>query len=89
MNMSPKSEASAYRIWAHCRSVGWDITTSDCARELNMKHRSVIVISHLKGWGSRFRTMTMDNQGLFPLRTGGRIDAPSRMSAEQAQEELG
>jgi len=85
MNMSPKSEASAYRIWAHCRSVGWDITTSDCARELNMKHRSVIVISHLKGWGSRFRTLVLDSQGLFR----GPVREPSRMSAEQAQEELG
>jgi len=85
MKMSPKSEAAAYLIWSHCRKIGWDITTTDCARELNLKRGTVQRIAQLKGWNNRFRTLVLDSQGLFR----GPVREPSRMSAEQAQEELG
>jgi hypothetical protein len=92
MKLSPKSETAAYLIWHHCRKIGWNITTTDCARELNMKRGTVQRIVQMKGWNSRFRTLVWDRQGfskLYNSSSWGAERTPNRMTSEQAQEELG
>ena len=56
MMLNPKTEALAFRIWAICDPVGWDISVSDCAKQSGERLASVRRVVHLKGWTHRFRS---------------------------------
>ena len=53
--MTPQQEAIAFRIWAHCEPLGWDVTIPDIAEALDLTKQRVIGICVSKGWVDRFR----------------------------------
>lgn len=61
MMLNPKAEALAFRIWAVCAPLGWDITVSDCAKQSGDRLAAVRRVVHLKGWSHRFRAGTRYN----------------------------
>jgi hypothetical protein len=76
MKLSPRSEALAYRIWAHCGPLGWNTTIADVADALEAPYASVRVILARKGWIRRLRTTKLDCEQL-PVHYRSRIgDGP-------------
>lgn len=55
MALSPRSEALAFRIWAYCEPLGWDVTMQDVADALGVHCNRVVRMAGLKGWSGRFR----------------------------------
>jgi hypothetical protein len=56
MSRSPRTEALAYRVWAHCTPLGWDCTVKQCADALGVSWQSVRDAAKAKGWLHRFRS---------------------------------
>lgn len=52
---TPRTHATAYRLWCHCEAIGWDTTLSDAARELGVTMGHIRRVVQIKGWASRFR----------------------------------
>ena len=65
--MTPRSHTLAYRIWAHCEPIGWDITNADLAKSLGEPAGRVNGVVMRKGWHHRLRgTFHMEQYyGLF------------------------
>ena len=60
--MTPRSETLAFRAWAHCQPIGWNITIRDLAEALGesvSRTRSVVVG---KGWQQRLRAGTAQHE---------------------------
>ena len=53
--MNVRTEALAYRIWAHCEPLGWDCTVKDVAEALDVKWQLVNAICRCRKWTSRMR----------------------------------
>ena len=58
--MTPRTQALAYRIWAHCEPIGWNCTHSECAEALGESSRRVAKIAGLRGWQDRFRVVSRE-----------------------------
>jgi hypothetical protein len=54
-DLQPKTHALAYRIWAYCEPLGWNVTIEDVAEALDVKEPRVLHVSKVKGWQTRFR----------------------------------
>ena len=54
-NLSPATQALAYRIWAHCQPIGWNCTIMEIADALGVDWRRVQSTMVLKGWSGRVR----------------------------------
>ena len=54
-NLSPATQALAYRIWAHCQPIGWNCTIAEIADALGVDWRRVQSTMVLKGWSGRVR----------------------------------
>jgi len=65
MKLTPRSEAIAYRVWAHCEPIGWNCTIREAAEAIGEPRRRVQTIVSRKGWGSRFR-VAVSNRLLRP-----------------------
>lgn len=59
--MSARDEALAFRIWAYCEPLGWDVTSTDIAREMGAPRSKVAAVLARKGWTSRIRSMQSSN----------------------------
>jgi hypothetical protein len=68
-NLSPRSEALAYRIWAFASPRGWDCTSADIAEALGSTPHTVGAVCAFKGWSHRLRG-TFENH----VDYGGRTD---------------
>ena len=55
MTFNPKSEALAFRIWAHARRLGWNCTIVDLAEALSENVNRVRAIVVHKKWTHRLR----------------------------------
>lgn len=53
--MTPKQETIAFKIWAHCEPLGWDMTIADAANDIGVPVQQFIGIARVKGWTHRFR----------------------------------
>ena len=53
--MNVRTEALAYRIWAHCEPLGWDCTVKDVAEALGVKWQRVNAICQHRNWTNRMR----------------------------------
>ena len=56
MKLSPRSEALAYRIWAHCGPLGWNTTVTAVADALEAPIGRVRIVMQYKGWLNRLRS---------------------------------
>ena len=54
-NLSPKSEAIAYRAYIWARDREWDCTIAECAEAIGVGTHSLRNIMVRKGWSDRFR----------------------------------
>ena len=59
-NLSPKSEAIAYRAYIWARDREWDCTIAECAEAIGVETQSLRNIMVRKGWANRFRSTTND-----------------------------
>lgn len=55
MSFKPKSEALAFRIWAHARALGWNCSIAELAEALNENINRVRAIVVHKKWTNRLR----------------------------------
>jgi hypothetical protein len=62
---NPVTEAIAFRVWQHCRPIGWDCTVAETAEALGVPAISVRRIIGHKGWGTRFRSTRRDVSASF------------------------
>lgn len=76
--MTPKANATAFRIWQHCEPIGWDITIPEIAEALDVDARIVSRIINAKGWSSRVRAHKLDTRGFSNSNQPG----PMRQSYE-------
>lgn len=53
--MTPRSMALAYRIWADCKTHGWDRTLEQIAGSLGEDIPRIRRIAQMKNWLNRFR----------------------------------
>lgn len=58
--MNPRSEALAFRIWAHCKPIGWDCTMADLAERLDEPVERIRAVVGRKGWTGRLRSSRVD-----------------------------
>ena len=58
--MNPRQQALAYRIWALAEPVGWDLTPTALAEELDVSVQQVRWILRKKGWSTRVRAEKKD-----------------------------
>lgn len=56
--LTPRSEALAFRIWAHCEPLGWDVTYQEVGDALDVSWHRVNRIAQAKGWLTRFRKVS-------------------------------
>ena len=73
-NLSPKSEAIAYRAYIWARDREWDCTIAECAEAIGVGTHSLRNIMLRKGWSDRFRATARDfycNQEVVGLRVNG------------------
>lgn len=54
-NLSPRTEAIAYRIWAAAREVEWNTSISELADALELDVNTVRGVIQVKGWTQRLR----------------------------------
>lgn len=54
-NLSPATQALAYRIWAHCQPIGWNCTIMEIADALGVDWHRVNWALRQKGWSGRLR----------------------------------
>ena len=73
-NLSPATQALAYRIWAHCQPIGWNCTVKEIAEALGVDWHRVNWTLGRKGWSGRVRSMKPDFNG-FSERASPRFDA--------------
>ena len=57
--MNARTEALAFRIWAHCEPLGWDCTVKDVAEALGVRWQRVNAICHHRNWTNRLRHSAM------------------------------
>lgn len=69
--LSPRSEALAYRIWAYANPLGWDCTIAELADALDAKFGSVRNVVSMKGWIGRLRSGRVDNEGVYKIGSFG------------------
>lgn len=55
MTFNPKTEALAFRIWAHASARGWDCTITEIADSLGESKDRVRAIVVHKNWTNRLR----------------------------------
>jgi uncharacterized protein YjcR len=76
--LTPRSEALAYRIWACCQPRGWGMTLADCAEELGESVHRVRTVAQHKGWSTRFKaTSITDTQAFMRSSKGGNAYWPT------------
>lgn len=71
MALNPKTEALAFRIWAHCEPRSWNLNMSDLADALGESTHRVRMVVQKKGWLSRLRaskTQYVGNPDFFDHR---------------------
>ena len=73
-NLSPATQALAYRIWAHCQPIGWNCTIAEISDALGVDWRRVNWTLGRKGWSGRVRSMKPDSHG-FLGRASPRFDS--------------
>lgn len=73
-NLSPATQALAYRIWAHCQPIGWNCTIMEIADALGVDWHRVNWTLGRKGWSGRVRPMKPDFNG-FSDWASPRFDA--------------
>lgn len=54
-NLSPATQALAYRIWAHCQPIGWNCSITEIADALGVDWHRVNWALRQKGWSGRLR----------------------------------
>ena len=54
-NLSPATQALAYRIWAHCQPIGWNCSITEIADALGVDWHRVNWTLLRKGWSGRVR----------------------------------
>lgn len=54
-NLSPATQALAYRIWAHCQPIGWNCSITEIADALGVDWHRVNSTLIRKGWSGRVR----------------------------------
>ena len=59
-NLSPKSEAIAYRAYIWARDREWDCTIAECAEAIDVEPLALGNIMRMKGWGGRFKSTLKD-----------------------------
>lgn len=68
MMFNPKTEALAFRIWAHCEPLGWDTDVKSIAAALGDEWHRIAKICQNKNWIHRLRKAStrrydIDNSG--------------------------
>ena len=63
--MNARCEATAFRLWVHCRAIGWNCTIADAARALDLPVTHVRAVVVTKGWSDRFRSVQLENSASF------------------------
>lgn len=56
-----RREALAFRIWAFCKPLDWNVTLDQVASELDVHRNSVIAAAKSKGWLGLFRRQCLDS----------------------------
>jgi hypothetical protein len=93
-NLSPATQALAYRIWAHCQPIGWNCTIMEIADALGVDWHRVNWVLGRKGWsgrvrvavalrGSRFSHSTAKLDGADILLGKSEFDTAQFMEAEE------
>ena len=59
--MTPATQALAYRIWHYCTPRGWNCTHTEVADALGVSRRRVFGAVQSKRWAGRFRASMIDN----------------------------
>ncbi len=67
MNLSPASQALAYRVWGYCKPLGWGQTCADVAQALDETPQRIASIMRAMKWQDRFATLQRFNLDM-PLR---------------------
>lgn len=69
--MNPRTEATAYRIWAFAKDRGWDVTAGEIAEALGITPQAVGHVCRIKGWGTRLRKTDQSHRPGGPGRGVG------------------
>lgn len=82
--MTPANEALAYRIWAFCEPLGWNVSVKDIAEEMGCSWQRARTICQHRRWLNRLRK-DADKEYAHKARTSGfverQLDALNRWSA--------
>tara|TARA_R110000772_G_scaffold31234_7_gene77226 strand:- start:245 stop:502 length:258 start_codon:yes stop_codon:yes gene_type:complete len=49
-----KIDVLAFRIWAHCKPLDWNLTIRECSEQMGITLGSTLNTVRAKGWVSRF-----------------------------------
>ena len=60
VRFTPRTEANAFRIWAHCQPLGWNTTVAEIATALSLTAAQVTYVVGSKNWTHRLRTVRRD-----------------------------
>ena len=61
--MTPRTMATAYRIWAFASPLGWDVTAGEIGEALGITPQAVGHVCRIKGWGTRLRKTAETGHG--------------------------
>ena len=84
--MTPRSEAIAFKIWAHCQPLGWNLTNAELADALDLPSARVRAVCQSKGWTTRLRSSAENRSGADWSNPGlarGDLSARIEMRAEE------
>ena len=85
-NLSPRSQALAYRIWGHCEPIGWNCTCGEIAEALGEDVKRVGVVAHHKGWNNRLRRSGAEETFLARHNSTGAVSSHQNRSTLQSQD---
>jgi hypothetical protein len=86
--MTPRQQATAFRIWSYANARGWDCTAAEIGEALDMSASSVATFCVHRGWNGRLRSGSGDPNCAGSRRPmGGYADElaiiePLRMKAD-------
>ena len=65
--MTPRSQATALRVWQLCDPMGWDLTIAEVAAELGKPKSYISSVCRQKGWMGRLRASKVEHASHEPL----------------------
>lgn len=78
--MTPRGEATAFRIWRAAGQVEWDCTIKAVAEQLDIDPRYAAKIVTAKGWQTRFRASQKYRDHAGYILGDDRLDHPATVS---------